>query len=249
MGNSLASNVVNTAVTSMNNVALNAGQDCVNTVVNSITVGNVQCKGNVDITNIETTVTQQNCSQTNDTNDTVSNAVAEQAKQSAQAINQMFNISGTTETQNVFNATAQLGNAISNAYNETCVSTAIQQIVTPSVVSGGNCTITNEQVATAATNCVQNSTTVVSAKNQLKLAIDQSAKSTVQNFFAYLAFIVAGVLVVGIGIIAILFFAGIVGHHHSHTEVISAPTQSSQEETQKDDQQLELEVEELAKPN
>jgi len=242
MGSALSKNVAQTATNSMNNVAVQTGQTCVSTVINTLNVSGNTCGGDLNVGGTQTSNSNiGNCTTNSTNNINVSNAVQEQASQTAQSINQMFNLSGTTEADNVFNATFNLANNIAVAYNQTCISNAINEVNVTNNTVGGNCNIDPDQVSTATLNCLQNNSTVIEAQNNLQITIDQAAKTKVQNFFAFLAFIVAGILLIGGIILVVFFMMGFFHHggHSSQTVVTSAPAGPSIEQQ---NEQLEAEI-------
>lgn len=204
MGNSTAKNIVNSSINAMISVATNVVQDC--------SVDNRQ-QQNVEVFNCGSVVIQDlsinqalsvdvTCIQRSTANNVIDQQLQEIARQTATAVNNNLNLTGTAEADNITNLTLNLATAIRNSAQQNCATkiTTDQSFRVecgnipterPTVISGVN----NRNAGTIITNCLQTDVTVNNIKQTLYNIIDQTASSTVENSITLIAFVLIGFII------------------------------------------------------
>src|SRR5574337_437187 len=181
MGNSTATNILNSYTNAMISVANNVTQDCSFNDLEQQRIFINNC-GDVlveDISISRTLAVDQQCIQSSLSTNNVDQQLTLLANQMAEAINNNLNIAGTADAANITNLSVNLSSAIKNEAIQDCSSLfgATQNInidcaqanVTSARVSGLASVSTGEIITT----CLQRSNNVSSIKQQLQIIIDQ----------------------------------------------------------------------------
>ena len=215
MGNTLSENLVsqttNTFVKVANKVALDTaiGQNCSN-VISFIGCKNIH---DIKINQKMNCWIHQETMQTASQDASASVTDEKLVTQVSETIAQNLDLNpGSKEAINITRLVTNLSIAVSNTISQQCT-------VSSNNVNSFECAnsdnMYNIEVNQAAesgvySNCVQNSTQVSSAQAALKSAIDQKAKTTVQNAIAA-CLIAAAVLAVAIGFMYMMKSKGMIG--------------------------------------
>ncbi len=205
-------NIANESVKGLISITNTASQTCkvAASQIQSINItGNVGGKI-VSINNWDQFLGLNNsCLQSNDFRNNITQSVQQMAEQLARSISQQFQL-GSTESKNVVNATAELAITVSNSFIQGC-SLSGSQIMNATISGNRNVdiTISNswQQYNQSVLDCVQQNQAVNNASQQLQQIVNQTAESTVQNFFAILLGIIFAIFaLIGLIIFAWIFF-------------------------------------------
>lgn len=218
MSNNVSENTATQVVESVTSVINSATQTCQNVIdQNQIVTITAGSGSNVDVNLTGKQVVSFNaeCSQTAVVQSNITNSISQEAQQQAAVIEQQFDLSiGNRESKNVYNSLVSLSSKVVNAFNQECLNIISQnQNFTIDVGADSNvqADINWDQTLKTTVDCIMNTKAVNGVVNDVKQSIDQSAKVSVENFFAFLIYIaIAIVAVVALIIFALLGF-GVIG--------------------------------------
>lgn len=217
MGNVIASNAANDTINVINTINTDVFQNSYTTLTQQQII-DIQSSGDININNSTLNLSQYanlNTStlSTSYTSGSVFNQLSQSATQTAETINQSFNLNpGTTESQNVANLTSNVANVVNNSYTQNCAASIIQaQSINLNTINGGNVNVSNtiinlNEASTAYNDCVQKVIGNTDLSTQISQQVSQSAKSTVQNTWGSLLLIIILVMIC----LGFFLFAGII---------------------------------------
>jgi cobalamin biosynthesis Mg chelatase CobN len=158
-----------------------------------------QCNGT------QRAVVTTECLQRADTQNDISNAVAQQAKQLADTVTQQFQLT-VSVSSNVSKLISEMATAVTNSYSQDCAvqSSQSQRILADNIVDSRlRITCNYDQYADITTNCVMQNRSVNNIAQQINQELDQSAKATTTNWLAG----IIGAVAIALALIAIIVFA------------------------------------------
>lgn len=215
MGNALSENLVNrttnTFVKVANTVALDVAvsQNCSN-VIDFIGCKNIH---DIKINQKMNCWIHQDTMQTASQNASASVTDENLITQASETIAQNLDLNpGSKEAVNITRLVTNLAIAVSNTIRQSCTvsSNNVNSFECANSDNLYNIEINQTTESGVYSNCVQNSTQVSSAQAALKSAIDQKAKTTVQNAIAA-CLLAAAVLAVAIGFMYMMRSKGMMG--------------------------------------
>ena len=211
MGNngSVARNILNSAIDQSINILNESITECEVPITQSQLINVFGCT-EINISNINF---RQNgeiniaCAQEASSESSVETQINQVFTQSAEAINQVLNLTGSSTAENITSLMQSLSTDIQNAYSVACIAPVVQEQTVNSQCStqtGGTANISQinfEQTASALVDCVQNIINRNQTKTQIENIIDQQSRAVIEPLITF-----GGILLIVIVIIAILLF-------------------------------------------
>lgn len=158
---------------------------CSDDIANSQTITLENCPGFSvgDIANSQKVAINKKCMINATLQSRTQSSLDQQMKQSAEAINEGFGLSGV-QAENVINYSIQIGRSLIRSYTTKCVnnfsnSQNISCNNSPNVTFGN---VTNEQAVQSLSDCAINDTTVQDYANRIQTILDQTSKASSVNF-------------------------------------------------------------------
>lgn len=168
------------------------------------------------------------CYQTNVASTNVENKIDQLAKQQLDVITQTLSLS-STDTENINKSLIELKESVLNDTKQSCSNLAGQAQVVNVTASDGGIVKANSlnwsQTFNGITQCVQNSTSVIDAKNNIQQIIDQYNKTEVKDNLSTILIIIGvviAVIVIGI-VIAVVMAAPSVASTAGSVAKIASP--------------------------
>nr|QBK90613.1 MAG: lipid membrane protein [Pithovirus LCPAC104] len=209
MGNAFSTNTVNDVVDILVNIVISATQNC-QTTISQNQVLNIS--GNtgvtIDLGKIDwSQVINYNlsCISQVDTQTNIDQNLQEEIDQISSSINQAFNLSGTTEADNILNILTKLSDQIKISFNQTCKNIFQQDQVFN--ITGNNdsqikTTLNFNQSVDGALQCIQEDSAVQQIKEELRQQIAQKSSVEVESL---LAGFITFMIIIGIVIAFFIF--------------------------------------------
>ena len=206
MGNAVTKNIINQHMSASVKVLNDTVQNC-GTQMTQEQLLDVAGSGNtvrhVDFSSMMSA--DISCSQTASVQNDISQKLSSKMEQMAKSIMGAISLNpGNAEATNISKASLALGTTIRNSFNQNCGSSLNSNQTLK--VGGNNNTIefiSYKQAASIVKNCVQNSSAVTSAKQDLEAAIKQVATAEKKGLSLMM------LVVIILGIIGALYFGGV----------------------------------------
>jgi hypothetical protein len=212
MGNSLAVNTASEATDLMVSAATDNILNCKTAIdqIQGITViaqnGSSINIGDIDWSQV--VAYNQSCYQNATATNTISTSIQQEAQQIAKAIQQQWAVFTAAEAVNMSDLVIKLSEQVCTEYTTKCAAEVIQTQTATFYASGGSEIATGilnwDQTVNGISKCVQQTSTVTNAQNNLSNNITQQATAEIQNFLMPL--IIAAVII--LVVVILLVFGG-----------------------------------------